>query len=228
MTGTPRSYQDPCGIARALDAVGERWALLVVRELLHGAKRFAALQQGLPGISPNVLAQRLRELEATGVLHRRELDPPAAVTVYELTDRGAALEPVLLSLGAWGRHQPLTTDRPLGPDALLVALRTTFSPARAATLDVRLDLTLSGARYTVTVRAGALAIHRGAADTLAAPFHGRPPAHPRACLALTTDAATLRELAFGRRDLADALAGGEATLTGPRKTAERLLRAFRP
>ena len=228
MIGSPRSYQDPCGIARTLDAVGERWALLVVRELLYGAKRFAALQQGLSGISPNVLAQRLRELEATGVLRRRELDPPAAVTVYELTDRGAALEPVLLSLGAWGRHQPLTTDHPISPDALLVALRTTFSPARAGTLDVRLDLTLAGARYTVTVRAGTLDIHRRAADTLAARPHGRPPAHPPASLALITNAATLRELAFGRRDLADALAAGEVTLTGPRKTAERLLRTFQP
>jgi len=90
---TARRYDDPCGIARALDAVGDRWALLVARELIFGPKRFLQLRQGLRGVSPNVLSQRLRDLEAAGVVRRDVLDPPAEVAVYELTASGRALEP---------------------------------------------------------------------------------------------------------------------------------------
>src|SRR3954452_10567314 len=97
-----RTYGDRCGIARALDAVGERWALLVVRELLLGPKRFTDLRAGLPTLGPDVLAQRLRDLEAAGIVARRTLPPPAGSRVYELTERGQELEPVLLALGRWG------------------------------------------------------------------------------------------------------------------------------
>src|SRR5512132_3684381 len=96
-----RTYGDRCGVARALDVVGERWALLVVRELLLGPKRFTDLHRGLGGVSQNVLSQRLRELERAGVLGRRRLGPPVGATVYELTEAGAALEPVLVELGRW-------------------------------------------------------------------------------------------------------------------------------
>ncbi len=97
-----RTYGDRCGVARALDIVGERWALLVVRELLLGPKRFSDLRRGLPNVSPDVLSQRLRGLEAADILRHRTLDPPASVQVYELTARGHALEPVVLELGRWG------------------------------------------------------------------------------------------------------------------------------
>src|ERR671932_1050136 len=103
---TMRSYQDGCAVAHALDFVGERWALLVVRELLLGPKRFTDLRTGLPGVSPNVLAQRLRELEQAGVVRRRRLPPPAASQVYELTEWGVDLEPVLTALGRWGSRSP--------------------------------------------------------------------------------------------------------------------------
>src|SRR5215208_3203358 len=102
---TKRTYGDACGIARALDVVGERWALLVIRELVLGPKRFTDLRNGLPNIGPDVLAQRLRELEHAGVLQRSKLPPPAASHVYQLTERGQALEPVVLELGRWGRHE---------------------------------------------------------------------------------------------------------------------------
>src|ERR687884_1369381 len=102
MTMTARSYRQFCGIARALDLVGERWALLVVRELVIGPKRFTDLRQGLPGIATNVLSQRLRQLERDGVVARRTLPPPAASTVYELSDYGQELVPILLALGRWG------------------------------------------------------------------------------------------------------------------------------
>src|SRR3954470_1070788 len=103
---TKRTYGDRCGVARALDLVGERWALLVVRELLLGPKRFTGLRAGLPHVGPDVLAQRLRDLEAAGVVARRALRPPAGARVYELTPRGRELEPVVLALGRWGSVAP--------------------------------------------------------------------------------------------------------------------------
>src|ERR671933_1041184 len=102
MSMTSRSYDQFCGIARALDLVGERWALLIVRDLILGPKRFTDLRRGLPGIGTNVLAARLKELERGGVIRRRTLPPPAASVVYELTEYGRALEGPLLALGRWG------------------------------------------------------------------------------------------------------------------------------
>ena len=129
--GTKRSYDDGCAAAHALDLVGERWALLVVRELLLGPKRFTDLRAGLPGTSPNVLAQRLRELEGAGVVRRRKLPPPAASRIYELTEWGKDLEPVIISLGRWGVRSPSKPrDAELGVDYLILSFRTMFD-ARA-------------------------------------------------------------------------------------------------
>jgi DNA-binding HxlR family transcriptional regulator len=133
-----RSYGDRCGIARALDAVGDRWALLVVRELLLGPKRFTDLRAGLPKVSPDVLAQRLRELEANDVVRRDTLPPPAASQVYALTERGRELKPVILELGRWGSRQP-PNDGPLGPDAAVIALMTMFAGDLEGTFELRLD-----------------------------------------------------------------------------------------
>src|SRR5687767_2362711 len=128
MTNAPlRSYGDPCGIARALDLVGERWSLLVVRELLFGPKRFTDLRAGLPGASPNVLSQRLRELEGGGVVRRRKEGP----ATYELTEWGRELRPLLVGLGRWGARSRARPAGALGVDALMVALESTFVPARA-------------------------------------------------------------------------------------------------
>src|SRR5450432_2298106 len=104
---TSRSYGDACAIARALDVVGERWALLVVRELLLGPQRFSDLRHALPGASSNLVADRLRELEGRGVIGRRKLPAPASSRVYELTDWGRDLEPILLALGGWAIDTPL-------------------------------------------------------------------------------------------------------------------------
>src|SRR5215211_5082018 len=111
----PKSYREFCTVARALDAVGERWALLVVRELLLGPRRYTDLLEGLPGIGTNVLAARLRELEAAGIAERKHLPPPTPVTVYELTDRGRALRPVLDELARWGLAD---LDVPHGDEAV--------------------------------------------------------------------------------------------------------------
>src|SRR5512132_737421 len=101
-----RNHDDGCGIAHASDLLGQRWALLVVRELLLGPKRFTDLRSGIPDISPNVLGQRLRELEESGIITRRKLAPPAAVQVYELTEWGRELEPAVLALGRWASGSP--------------------------------------------------------------------------------------------------------------------------
>ena len=121
-----RTYNDRCGVARALDVIGERWALLVVRELLLGPKRFTDLQRGLGAVSQNVLSQRLQALERAGVVRRRRLGPPAAAWAYELTERGEALDAVLMALGQWGRHVPVRATTTMSVDAFVLALRTTF------------------------------------------------------------------------------------------------------
>src|SRR5215216_2163825 len=105
---TNRRYADGCAIATALDIVGERWSLLVVRELLLGPKRFTDLQQALPAASPNALSGRLRELGDAGVLRRRRLPSPGSTRVYELTAWGRSLEPIVIALGIWAMGAPPT------------------------------------------------------------------------------------------------------------------------
>src|ERR1700722_14158038 len=158
-----RRYDDPCGIARALDAVGERWALLVVRELIFGPKRFSQLRDGLHGVSPNVLSQRLRDLEEGGILRRDALDPPAAVAVYELTARGLALEPILLALGRWGSREPLPAAGQLSASAVLLALKTVFAPT-ADDDDASFALRIDGDWFGLTVASGSIDIAHGRAE----------------------------------------------------------------
>src|SRR5215208_8404579 len=138
-----RSVQDGCGIAHASELLGERWALLVVRELLLGPKRFTDLRAGIPDISPNVLGQRLRELEESAIVSRRKLAPPAAVQVYELTEWGRELEPAVLALGRWASRSPsFPLGAPMGPDSLVLALKSTFDPAKADGLDATDEIRL--------------------------------------------------------------------------------------
>ena len=205
-----RRYGDPCGIARALDIVGDRWALLVVRELIFGPKRFLQLRDGLHGISPNVLSQRLRDLEDAGLVRHEMLEPPASVAVYELTARGLALEPVLLELGRWGSQEPVTTARELSVSALLVALKTVFDPAAAAdaTYAVRVD----GQWFGLTVAGRSIDITPG------------QPQQPT--VTFDTDAATLRAVAFGREPVAAAERDGRLTVDGDRAAAERFTHMF--
>src|SRR5690606_34728395 len=127
-----RRYDDACGTALGLEILGERWALLVVRELMLGARRFGELRASLPGLSANVLTQRLEGLEAAGVLVPRKLPPPASVQVYELTPWGYEAEPVILSLGRWAARSPdHDPTLPLSPVSMMLSLRAMFDPARA-------------------------------------------------------------------------------------------------
>src|SRR5262245_61977537 len=138
-----RTVEDGCGIAHASDLLGQRWALLVIRELLLGPKRFTDLRAGLPDISPNVLGQRLRDLEERGIVTRRKLAPPAAAQVYELTDWGRELEPEILALGRWANGSPsFPRGAPMGPDSLVLALKTTFQPEKADGLEATYELRL--------------------------------------------------------------------------------------
>lgn len=207
-----RSYDDPCGIARALDRVGERWALLIVRELLRGPKRFGDLRGGLVHASPNVLSQRLDELERCGVVVRRQLPPPANVTVYELTDWGKDLEPVVFALGRWGSRATPVPKGALSVDALLIALETTFDPAAARGLTARVELRLGLERFAITLSRGQLQVARGPCPDFDA--------------ALTTDAATLRQLVFARLPLAGARRAKAVQLEGDEAVVARFLTLF--
>ncbi|TQM14925.1 winged helix-turn-helix transcriptional regulator [Pseudonocardia kunmingensis] len=205
-----RHYDDPCGVARALDLVGERWTLLVVRELLFGPKRFSDLVRGLPGMSQNVLSQRLRELGGAGIVERRRLGPPVSGQVYELTERGAALRPVVIELARWGSRVPTTSRADLSADALALALLTTFDAEDAE--DVRITLRLGDDAFAATVSGGRLEIVRGTVE--------RPDAE------VGTDAAGLRTVVFGGRTLSEAVAAGDVEVTGDEERASRFLRRF--
>ncbi len=208
-----RRYDDPCGIARALDVVGERWALLVVRELVLGPKRFTDLRTGLPGVSTDVLAQRLRQLEQAGVLRPVTLPPPGATRAYELTDRGHELEPVLHALGRWGSREALpATDREMTVDAFAVALSTVFDPERADGLDAVVALEIGDDQLVARVRDGRLMMRRGRAES------------PDAVLG--ADLAHLREVLWRGRPLRDAERDGAVCVTGSRAVVRRFLRLF--
>src|SRR5918995_1587684 len=131
-----RPVQDGCGIAHASELLGQRWALLVVRELLLGPKRFTDLRAGIPDISPNVLGQRLRELEESGIVRRRKLPPPDAARVYELTEWGRELEPAVLALGRWAtRSDSFPRDGEMGSDSMVLAIKAAFDEEAAAGLN---------------------------------------------------------------------------------------------
>jgi DNA-binding HxlR family transcriptional regulator len=168
-----RSYGDRCGVARALDLVGDRWALLVVRELLLGPKRFTDLRIGLPNVGPDVLAQRLRELEDAELVRRRTLPAPAGSRVYELTERGHDLEPVVLALGRWGSAAPFPDgDATIGVDAFVLALKTLFEPS--AGVEASVELRLGDQRFAARVAGGRLEVARGAAERPDATIEGEP------------------------------------------------------
>lgn len=210
---TKRSYDDGCAAAHALDLIGERWALLVVRELLLGPKRFTDLRTGMPSVSPNVLSQRLRELEQVGVVRHRKLPPPAGAWVYELTEWGLELEPVIIRLGRWGARSPyLPIDVGLSVDSLLLSFRIMFEPKAAAGLIARYELRLGESHFRVHVADDQIQLARGNAD--------------EANAIVETDPATLGALVYGGRDIDDAIHSGELVVHGDRSAVERFVTLF--
>jgi DNA-binding HxlR family transcriptional regulator len=211
---TLRTYGDGCAIAVALDVVGERWALLVVRELLLGPKRYTDLRRGLPNASPNVLSQRLGELEAAGVIRRRKLAPPAGSRVYELTDWGRELEEIVISLGRWAARSPsgLPSDAPVGVDSMILALRSRFDARAAQGLRAGYELRFGEDRFRIAVADDQIQVARGDAD--------QPDA------TIDTDPDTLAAVLWAGRPLADAQRSGSLTIEGDNAAVERFVRLF--
>jgi DNA-binding HxlR family transcriptional regulator len=210
-----RTKLDGCGIAHASELLGQRWALIVVRELLLGPKRFTDLRGGIPDISPNVLGQRLRELEESGIVRRRKLAPPAAVQVYELTDWGRELEPAVLALGRWASASPsFPRGAPMGPDSLVLALKSTFDPAKADGLEATYEMRLGKEElaFRIEVSGRRFEAGRGEAE--------RPDA------TISADPNAIASVVFGENRLGKAVEAGDVRIDGSRRAANALFRAL--
>jgi len=212
-TGTRRRYEDACGAAHALDLVGERWALLVMRELMLGPKRFTDLRADLPGISANVLTQRLEGLEAAGVLTRRRLEPPASAQVYELTPWGYEAEPIFQVLGRWAARSPShDPSLPLSPVSLMLSFRTMFDPERAKGFAARAGLKLGRESFAVSVAEGEIEADRGSIQGTDFVLSGPAPAVAAAV--------------YGGVPIAALETDGALELNGDRSLAERFVTLF--
>jgi DNA-binding HxlR family transcriptional regulator len=210
---TKRRYEDACGAAHALDLVGERWALLVIRELMLGPKRFSDLKADLPGISANVLTQRLEGLEAVGVLGRRKLPPPASAQVYELTPWGYEAEPIFETLGRWAARSPEHDPTlPLSAVSLMLSFRTMFDPARARGLTMRAGFELGEESFVVRISKRGVEAERGATEPGDLVFAGSAP--------------TVAAAVYGGIPIASLEAQGALQLRGDRAAAERFVTLF--
>jgi DNA-binding HxlR family transcriptional regulator len=203
-----RRYDDACGAAHALDLVGERWALLVIRELMLGAKRFSDLRADLPGISANVLTQRLEGLEAAGVLVRRKLPPPASTQVYELTPWGYEAEPIFQVLGRWAARSPAHDPTlPLSANSLMLSFRTMVDPARIAGVRATIGFRLGREPFLLRIAEREVIAARGGVEGADLVFTGPPPA--------------LAAAVYGNVPLKALEADGALRIEGDRKLAER-------
>jgi DNA-binding HxlR family transcriptional regulator/putative sterol carrier protein len=207
-----RWYDDACATALALELVGERWALLVVRELMFGPRRFGELRANLVGISANVLTQRLDGLEAAGIVARRKLATSASVQVYDLTPWGRESEPIFQEMGRWAtrspRHDPML---PLSPASAMMSMRTMIAKVRddvSATIAFR----FANDAFVATLDVGDLHIVRGETDA--------------ADLVFACDPTTLVRLIYGEWPFAEAEAAGLLRLDGNRALAERFVTLF--
>jgi DNA-binding HxlR family transcriptional regulator len=209
-----RAYGQYCGLARALELVGERWALLIIRDLLVGPKRYTDLRQGLPRIPTHILAARLRELEDAGVVRRRVLPRPSGAVVYELTEHGAGLEDAVLSLGRWGAKSlgDPAPDEVVTADSLIMAMRTTFSAEAAGDLETSFELRLGDIVLHLRIAGGRLV------EAAEGPL-------PGADLVIETGPA-IRALMAGEITPAEAVANGSVRLTGDESLLARFAGIF--
>lgn len=170
-----RLYDDACGLAHALELIGERWAMLVLRELMFGSRRFSELKADLPGISANVLSQRLAELEERGLVRKLRLPPPASVQVYEATEWALEAAPVIGMLGRWAarspRHDPTL---PLSHASIMLSLQTMIDRVRAREVEGRFGFRLGNTSYVASLRGGELAVERRAPEGCDVVFTGTP------------------------------------------------------
>jgi DNA-binding HxlR family transcriptional regulator len=172
-----RRYDDACGTAHALDLIGERWALLVMRELMLGPKRFRDIRADLPGISANVLTQRLEGLEAAGLLARKRLPPPVSAQVYELTEWGLEAEPIVQSLGRWAARSPAHDPTlPISATSLMLSFRTMFSAERAGDMAATIGIRIGDETFRAVIANGKLDVARGTTDGANVVLSGPPQA----------------------------------------------------
>ena len=210
---TKRSYNDACGAAHALDIVGERWALLVIRELMFGAKRFSDLKAGLPGISANVLTQRLEGLEAAGVLVRRRLPPPVSAQVYELTPWGYEAEPIFQVLGRWAARSPThDPSLPLSSTSLFLSFRTMIDPTRAQGVDATIGFRLGDESFGLRLKDGTVEVTRGEPEG--------------ADLMFTGPATAIAGVVYGGVAMAEMESSGALRVEGDRRLAEKFVTLF--
>lgn len=210
---TGRSYNDACGAAHALDIVGERWALLVIRELMLGPKRFSDLKASLPGISANVLTQRLEGLEAAAVLERRKLPPPVSAQVYELTPWGYEAEPIFQVLGRWAARSPSHDPTlPLSSTSLFLSFRTMIDPTRAQDLHAMIGFRIGEEHFKLRLKGGTAEVERG------------DPAG--ADLVFTGPSTAIAAAVYGGQPIGELEARGALAVEGDRKLAERFVTLF--
>ena len=205
-------YQQYCGAARALDVVGDRWTLLIIRELKFGPRRFTDLIDSLPGMSRNLLTRRLRDLERDGVIARRELPPPAARQVYELTGDGRDLAEAMLPLVAWGARR-LGSRKPgesFRPQWAALAMAAFADRDAAKGVTETYEYHVGGLVFHFAVEDGKIELHQGPAQEPAA--------------VLTTDEETWADLASGNITGSSAAAEGALAITGDPEAARRLRR----
>jgi DNA-binding HxlR family transcriptional regulator len=208
-----RWYDDACGTALALELVGERWSLLIVRELMFGGRRFSDLRSGLPGISANILARRLEGLERVGIIQRRKLPPPASVQIYELTPWGYEAEIILQEMGRWATRSPLHDPTlPLSAASIMMSFRTMYSREQAKGEAVTLGFRFGDEAFVVDFGPDGIRVRRG---------------EPEGCaLGVLTNPISLASVVYGGRPLSDAEASGELTLTGDRAVFDRFVGWF--
>lgn len=214
---TKRSYKQYCAVARALDVIGDRWTLLLVRELVLGPKRYGDLLAASPGIGTNLLADRLREMESHGLVERTTLPPPAGSTVYRLTDSGAELETVVRAVGRWGTRLMGPRRRRgehLSTGGYFVAMRERFRPERTAGLHESYEFRIDGRVFEVRVDDGTCTTSEGSAVGPAAVF--------------TMDPETLNELLLGKVTAAQAVASWSVEIAGDARALARFQKAFPP
>ena len=208
-----KEYEQYCPMALGLERIGERWTLLIVRDLMFGAMRYSDLKTAIPGIATNMLANRLSEMQNAGIIAKRELPPPAASTVYELTELGRGLAPVLLELGKWGMK--FLPEQGIDDLDMVEALRAraAFAAQRTPPFDESYELVVDGRVIGLDVTPGNVAVSPGA------------PEDP--VVTLTVASSTLIELMLLGKSVVEAEAEGKAEVQGDPAAAERLLDLFR-
>lgn len=207
-----RRYDDGCAVAQIMDIIGERWALMIIRELMFTARRFSDLRASLPGISANVLTQRLTGLEEAGIVQRRKLPPPAPAQVYELTPWGLEAEPLFCVIGRWAARSPRLAPAWMSVASVVLSMRTMFSSEEAGKLEASVGFRFGAESFRARVKKGALRIEPGDADGADALFNG--------------DQNALVAVLYGGAPLALIEAEGRLAVSGDRAIAERYVRCF--